>query len=743
MITQPRKLATVEKERSMSQVLNIQRSRSQLLTSYAPGTFFAFEGGTGAYKVYPVSVSEAQVAPETEDQIVERIKETATSWLERAMQVENDSEKPVTPAMCVDSSLLNVEGNDIRNDLASKLGLVIPERVGYAPEPLTMYCGKCGLIRTYKNLRKMYGDLDCLKGEKCVHPNGPAACGFEGDGNLPCNWYQLDVIFIHWSGEALGATPEQYSWNETQGNVVSFLIPCICGCKQFVLKRSSPRIGNWHFVCAECGHPLSYGWLHNDPFTVRQFKQDFKNRLKEIHMEPVSFRASSVTYPQTDRIIDFSGQDILKLIDDDTALINKIAKKFGYDRREISLSEIEEKLALYLEEQDNLKEYKECLEFCSRNEDNLIMSSVAKKNAEEIYRKWEEKGFIESSAKVPEGIYQKIQLRKELPSKFDPFRLFAEHLSLEKESLQGGFIKKTHKRHYVPFENPDEDLIHTPLENKEGRTRQLLDLMGVEQMGLIRQFKLCFFSFGYTRRHPAPVLRNNNKIDVPVRLCLFEKINVAEVKKHPVYVLRQENEAIYVRLSERAVREFIQGLGCENAELFKDGPIGSCILENMFPMTMFLDNLPKKGGRPDPYLAVYTLLHTMAHHIIHNVSEFSGLDLGSLGEYIFPADLAFVIYRNGMTMDLGNLSAMWRNNGLAFLNRILDPKSLSCGLGMLCENRGGACPDCIMLPEVTCIAQNRLLSRSILKGGDRPREGGFGFSIDGFFNLNRKRESEL
>jgi hypothetical protein len=727
----------------MSQMLNIQRSRSQLLTSYAPGTFFAFEGGTGAYKVYPVSVSEAQVTKETEAQIVERIVETASSWLERAMQAANDPEKPVTPAMCVDSALLNLEGNHIRNDLESKLGLVIPERVEYAPEPLTMFCGKCGLIRTYKNLKKMYGELYYLKGEKCAHPKGPAACGFDGDGPLPCNWYQLDVIFVHWSGEALGATPEQYSWNEKQGNVVSFFNTCLCGCNQFVLKRSSPRIGNWHFVCAECGNPMSYGWLHNDPFTVREFKQDFKNRLKEVHMEPVSFRATSVTYPQTDRIIDFSGQDILKLINDDTALINEIANRYGYERREISLSEIEEKLAPYPEEQDNLKEYKECLEFCSRNGASPTMSSVARKNAEEIYKNWEEKGFIQSSAKVPEGILQNIRLRKETPSKFDPFRLFAEHLSLEKESLQGGFINKTHKRHYVPFDNPDEDLIHKPLENKEGRVQQLLERMGVAQMGLIRKFKLCFFSFGYTRRHSAPVLRNNNKVDVPVRLCLFNKINVAEVKKHPVYVLRQENEAIYVQLSEEAIREYILSLGCKNAELFKVGPMGSRILENMYPMTMFLDNLPKEEGRPDPYLAVYTLLHTMAHHIIHTVSEFSGLDLGSLGEYIFPADLAFVIYRNGMTMDLGNLSAMWRNNGLAFLNRLLDPKSLSCGLGMLCENRGGACPDCIMVPEVTCIAQNKLLSRSVLKGGSRPREGGFGSSIEGFFDLNRNRADKV
>ena len=156
-------------------------------------------------------------------------------------------------------------------------------------------------------------------------------------------------------------------------------------------------------------------------------------------------------------------------------------------------------------------------------------------------------------------------------------------------------------------------------------------------------------------------------------------------------------------------------------------------------MNMFLDKLPTGAERPHPYLAVYTLLHTLAHHVVHSVSEYSGLDLGSLNEYIFPADVAFVVYRNGMTMDLGKLSAMWRNQGRAFLSHLTDPKSLSCGLGMLCSNRNGACPDCIMVPDVTCIAQNKILSRSILIGDGMPRDVGFSTRIDGYFSTARKR----
>lgn len=122
---------------------------------------------------------------------------------------------------------------------------------------------------------------------------------------------------------------------------------------------------------------------------------------------------------------------------------------------------------------------------------------------------------------------------------------------------------------------------------------------------------------------------------------------------------------------------------------------------------------------------LYTLLHTYAHVFMRAISEFSGLDLGSISEYLFPADLAFVVYRNGTTMDLGNLSALWRNFNNMFLEHILQPKTLMCGSGSLCDtnpHKPGACPDCVMVPETSCLASNQLLSRSVLRGGPAPRE---------------------
>src|SRR5581483_6661156 len=93
-----------------------------------------------------------------------------------------------------------------------------------------------------------------------------------------------------------------------------------------------------------------------------------------------------------------------------------------------------------------------------------------------------------------------------------------------------------------------------------------------------------------------------------------------------------------------------------------------------------------------------------------------------LGGCRFITNHAFVVYRNGTTMDLGNISAMWRNVGTGVLTAMLQSKSTQCGTGSLCTQRGGACPDCLMIPETSCVAGNKLLSRAVLRGiGGRPR----------------------
>jgi hypothetical protein len=129
----------------------------------------------------------------------------------------------------------------------------------------------------------------------------------------------------------------------------------------------------------------------------------------------------------------------------------------------------------------------------------------------------------------------------------------------------------------------------------------------------------------------------------------------------------------------------------------------------------------------------------MPHHLAHAVVESSGLEHGSIGEYLFPADLAFLVYRRGMTPDLSNLSAMWRNHGLTVLEQLISDRALKCDGGSLCDRRGGACPACIMAPEVACIAGNNLLSRAALAGGVPPGWDADRTALAGFFRLQANK----
>lgn len=60
---------------------------------------------------------------------------------------------------------------------------------------------------------------------------------------------------------------------------------------------------------------------------------------------------------------------------------------------------------------------------------------------------------------------------------------------------------------------------------------------------------------------------------------------------------------------------------------------------------------------------------------------------------------------------------------------------MRCNSGSLCAERGGACPDCILIPETSCIAVNQLLSRSVLRGGPRTREDALKTPIPGYLDI--------
>jgi hypothetical protein len=333
-------------------------------------------------------------------------------------------------------------------------------------------------------------------------------------------------------------------------------------------------------------------------------------------------------------------------------------------------------------------------------------------------------GLVPVKHEAPAWLTAQIDRRADFGSRYDPLVLAAEHEALRRSKLNATNVADA-RSPFVRFTHLDRDLApRTPqaLAVQQDRTKLLLGALGIEDMGLVREFDLCRFTHGYTRMSTDPLIEKSDQqqMEFSVRLNLFQALGNGKI---PIYVVTQANEAVYVRLRPTVVYEWLRKVGVTDLPDWSsegDLKLGAHILQSAAPFGKYFSELDP--GQPNTYRYVYTLLHTYAHSLMKAVAEFSGLDMGSLGEYLFPADLAFVVFRNGTTMDLGNLSALWRNYNNVFLEHLLEPRSLMCGAGSLCDSSGGACPSCIVIPETSCVAANQLLSRSVLRSGPAPRE---------------------
>lgn len=606
----------------MAKAKTMNRSRNQLATAYAPESFFTFEGGMGACIARSSAGEPIQLSESTIDLVFERMNELGRAWFNAASSArDGDPTKPrIVSAQCVDQALLDPTKTEFQLPGQDRFYLCRPSHMEYTPAPLTFVCRTCRVFQDYETLAELDKDLGNLTPEHCPNPKKKG----------PCDWEQLDVIFVHWSGRWEAAFPGQWHWSDRDTKVVKRRDNCVCGSYLFKLNRRSAGIGDWFFECAACDKPLSPKWLQNDRDTLRILGPAMgPDRLTEVRMQATPYRASSAYYVKSDLFIDFKdgSQQLLTRLRPgrEAELKDFVAKHYGFAAQPITDEDVR---------------------------------------------------------KACEG---KPECAKDL----------ADYLAAVEQirTLEG-------------FAEPMRTTLKGAIE------------------------------MAYSRMESTPILREKRGMDMPVRLNLFPPVKQNDSTRYPVYVVQQGNEAIYVRLKEELVLGWLRSLKCPDMFTLNPGErIGAGLLGAAQQMSPFLDNLPETAT-PPVYFYLYTLLHSYSHLLMKHVSEYSGLDLGSLGEYIFPADLALVVYRNGTTMDLGNLSALWRNAGTAMLTAMLGSKATQCGTGSLCTERGGACPDCVMMPETSCVAGNKLLSRSVLRSiGGRPRLDKRGAPILGYLDL--------
>lgn len=710
-------------ERREPGAAKMTRSRGQLATAYAPGSIFTFEGGLGACLSLPdqsPNPIRADISLETSFQIHLRLREIWQSWFSRAMLTGTPDHRPL-PDQCLDSQLLR--DNLYRDPPSTKFELVDPKAMCYVPAPLDFVCNTCSRFRKFESVNEASAHIGELRQINCDSRD------LEQKGK--CRWRQLDVIFVHWSGSWAAPTPGRWEWNAHEQRLGKPSLSCpLCQSKKFYLIDKSPRIGEWVFEC-ENGHKQGDSWLQNDPETTQLLGDEAIRRPPRWRrMEPISYRAAPAFYPHSEQLIIFTAaqHDLLELLqaENESQLAGFIAERFGLGARPPTDSEIVEMLRK-AGHAEKVAPYDQAATMLSMP--GIANSPIAQEQMTALMRNivsgWKAtSGLVPIQHEAPAWLQVQIQRRKEFGSRYDPFVLAVEH-----EALSRSKIHSTQpvdgRSPFVRFTHLDKDLAprrQDELEAQQKRTTQLLAALGIDDMGLVREFDLCRFTHGYTRMSTDPWIEKSDQqtLTLPVRLNLFQALGNGKI---PIYVVNQKNEAIYVRLSPEKVYKWLREVGVvdlpdwDSSEQVK---LGAHLMESAAPFGKFFADLNR--GPANTYRYAYTLLHTYAHSLMKAIAEFSGLDVGSLGEYLFPADLAFVVYRNGTTMDLGNLSALWRNYNNTFLEHLLAPRALMCGAGSLCDSSGGACPSCIVIPETSCIAANRLLSRSVLRGGPAPRE---------------------
>jgi hypothetical protein len=347
------------------------------------------------------------------------------------------------------------------------------------------------------------------------------------------------------------------------------------------------------------------------------------------------------------------------------------------------------------------------------------------READALRENWYTSGVIERGHVQSTALAAAVTQRAEWARRFDPIRLTIEHDRFLAEHI----YERRAQHESIDVMEPDRlicEAVGDParLEHYQAATSNLFLRIGLDQIVLIRGLPICEFSFGFSRVSSSPVYFrefNGRRVAMPVRLNAFPELPNG---RRPIYVTQQRNEALYFKIDETRVRRWLAANGIADADNQPGKTLGAVYLEHYADFGAFLDEFKEREGRgqaPRSITAyIYLLLHSLAHQVMHALADISGLDRDGLGEHIFPADLSFVVYRKGMTPDLGNISAMWRNHAQDFLHRLLDQRLLRCGSGSLCDTRGGACPACIMVSEVTCLGGNQLLSRSALKGGPAP-----------------------
>lgn len=234
-------------------------------------------------------------------------------------------------------------------------------------------------------------------------------------------------------------------------------------------------------------------------------------------------------------------------------------------------------------------------------------------------------------------------------------------------------------------------------------------LLGIEHIRVINDFPLALGAYGYTRtsRDPSRTVISSFPIDDRGRI--------------PVYAIASETEALWFELNPQRVCRWLidNGLLSGAVPSTKDDAWARIYVE-----IPGLRQAPHEPGYGQiQAVAVRTLLHTMSHLFLRRI-EWSGFAPSSVGEYLIPGSLSFVLYANRHAeTKIGGLTTLFEQRLNTWLWDAVQ-SGRECIYDPICEDDGGSCAGCTHR-EHNCVNFNRELSRATVFGGPTPQSSAF------------------
>ncbi|MFM0068929.1 hypothetical protein [Paraburkholderia aspalathi] len=231
------------------------------------------------------------------------------------------------------------------------------------------------------------------------------------------------------------------------------------------------------------------------------------------------------------------------------------------------------------------------------------------------------------------------------------------------------------------------------------------ELLGISEIRVINDFPLALCAYGYTRTSRDP------------GRTVITPFPVDERGKIPIIAIGAETEALWFQLDPKRVIAWLSenGLASET--------VPSTVEEAWAWLYAEIPGLREAPHEPSYYqreaVAVRTLLHTMSHVFLWRI-EWSGFSPSSVGEYLVPGSLSFILYANRYAeTKIGGLTTLFEQRLNTWLWDAVQA-GRECVYDPICSDDGGSCAGCTHR-EHNCMSFNRELSRAVVYGGPTPQ----------------------